>query len=394
MLNMALSDSNKVRHGKMFSEIILPFMLHQTGIHDLSNGKKTSSWPWGTPGKRLGSTRSADGVVIDLPTAPKSKTNGDSVVMKVVFSYDNYPEDEIRISRKAGNAGIGAHVYAAYRVDLDSKTRRDIREGILDEGLNRHRNVNLLKGASTDMTPHIYLIIMENLYHNPKRGVTDAKELYDYKDKKPFLAELRRKIDRLHELGIAHGDMHMRNILVQTVKSPTGKTRHVIKIIDYGRSLNRSYGFSGSGSANVFVKGRRGVTSSGGKHYINSKGGLYRLKQTLAWRQVAGSDSKLRPAPDSRSQSYLKSRERSPPSVPRKKSSPTRLPSVNNIPLARRAYGYNVKGRAIHKGPKGGLYVVQGARKIYNPIKKDNSRLKRGPRGGYYYMRGTRKVYV
>ena len=257
---MTLSESNKVRHGKMFSEVILPYLLHGSGLHDLSTGKKTSVWPWGTPGKRLGSVRSADGVVIDLPTAKKTKTNGDSVVMKVVFSYDNYPEDEIRIARKAGNAGIGAHVYAAYKADLDSKTRREIRESILDEGLDKHRNVNLLKGYSTDMTPHIYIIIMENLYHNPKRGVTDAKELYDYKNKKPFLAELRRKIDRLHELGIAHGDMHMRNILVQTVKSPTGKTRHVIKIIDYGRSLNKSgpnAWFSGSESANVFVKGRR-----------------------------------------------------------------------------------------------------------------------------------------
>ena len=392
---MALSDSNKVRHGKMFSEVILPYLLHGSGLHNLSTGKKTSAWPWGTPGKRLGSTRSADGVVIDLPTAQKSKTNGDSVVMKVVFSYDNYPEDEIRIARKAGNAGIGAHVYDAYKVDLDSETRKNIREGIIDEGLAQGSKVNLLKGATTDMTPHIYLIIMENLYHNPKRGVTDAKELYDYKNKKPFLAELRRKIDRLHELGIAHGDMHMRNILVQTVKSPTGKTRHVLKIIDYGRSLNRSGGFSGSGSANVFVKGRRGYTSSGGRHYINS-GGLYRLKQRLAWKHVAGSDSKLRAAPDSRSQSYLRSREASTPSVPRKKSSHViaRLPSLNNIPLARRAYGYNVKGREIHKGPRGGFYVIQGARKIYKPLKKDNKRLLKGPRGGHYYMRGTRKVYV
>lgn len=380
---MALTDSTRVRHGKMFSEVIIPFFGFGTGMTDLSTGKKIKQWPWGIPGKRIGSVRSADGVVIDLPTAPKSKTNGDSVVMKVVFSYDKYPEDEIRIARKAGNANIGAHVYASYRIDLDAKNRADIREAIFDEGLQKSGAVNLLKGPDTMMTPHIYLIIMENLYHNPKRGVTSAKELYEYANKKPFLPELRRKINKLHALGIAHGDMHTRNILVQTVKSPSGKTRHVVKIIDYGRSLNRPGGFRGSGSANAFVKGPGGLTSSGGKHYVNA-GGLYRLKQQLAWKQVAGSDSKLKPASKSASKSYLKSREGSVP----------RLPSVNNIPLARRAYGYNVKGRAIHKGPRGGLYVIQGARKIYNPIKKENSRLKRGPRGGYYYMRGTRKVYV
>lgn len=388
---MALSGSNKVRHGRIMSDVMLPYFMDKSMITDLSTGSKTT-WQWGMPGKRLGNVRSADGAVFELPDAPPSKTNGDSVVMKVVFSRDRYPEDEIRIGKKAGNARIGPRVYAAYKIQLVRSMTSTILRKIKHNALNKAGKLNILKGRSTTITPYIYFIVMENMYHNPKRGVVSAKDLYEYVDKKPFLPELRRKIDKLHALGIAHGDMHTRNIIVQLVKSPTGKTRHVVKILDYGRSLNRTTRFRGSSSANRFLP-RVGGVSPYGRH-VYGRSGVGRLLQKIAWKQVAGSDSKIRGASQSRSQSYEKSRDMSSPSVPKRKPSSARLPSINNVPIARRLYGYNVKGRAIHKGPRGGMYVMQGPRKIYNPIKANNSRLKRGPRGGYYYMRGTRKVYV
>lgn len=386
---MALSEPNKVRHGKIMSNVMIPYFISTSRITEIPSGKKITSWVWGLPGKRVGNVRSADGAVFELPDAPKSKTDGDSVVMKIVFAYDKYPEEEIRIGKKAGTARIGPRVYAAYRINLSVPMRTSLKKQIETRALTKAGKLNILKGAPTDITPHIYIIVMENMYHNPKRGVVSAKDLYDYVDKKPFLPELRRKINKLHTLGIAHGDMHTRNIIVQIVKSPTGKTRHAVKILDYGRSLNRSRPFRGSSSVNRFLP-RGGGTSLMGRH-VYGRSQVGRLLQKIAWRQVAGSDSKIRAASVSRSRSYEKSRNASSPSVPKRS---VRLPSLNNVPIARRLYGYNVKGRAIHKGPKGGMYVMQGPRKIYKPIKAQNSRLKRGPRGGYYYMRGTRKVYV
>lgn len=401
---MALSSPNRVRHGKMFFDVVLPYIMKEATIKNLDTGAKTTRWGWGMTGKRLGATRSADGVVIDLPDAPKTRTNGDSVVLKLVVAYDKYPEDEVKIARKAGNAGIGPHIYAAYKVKLNRQLAKDIEESIDDEGLGP---LNLLKGGPTRIAPYMYIIIMENLYKNPKRGVVSAKDLYEYKNKKQFLPELRRKIDKLHQLGIAHGDMHTRNIIVQTVKSPTGKTRYVVKIIDYGRSLNKSSPFRGSSSVNRFLgRGGVGVVSPGGRH-IQGRSGVPRLFQKVAWKNVAQSDSRIRPAYKSQSQSYLVSREASSPSVPRGSgiriaATPlpvpisTRKPSLNNVPLIHRKYGFNIKGRAIMRGPKGGLYVMQGTRKIYKPVKsKGNSRvILKGPKGGMYYMRGTRKVYV
>ena len=400
---MALTSPNRVRHGKMFFDVILPYIMNEASIVNLDTGSKINKWGWGMTGKRLGSVRSADGVVLDLPDAPKSKTNGDSVVLKLVTSYDKYPEDEVKIARKAGNAGIGPHIYAAYKVKLSSKLRQDIEESIDDEGLGP---LNLLKGASTQIAPYLYIIIMENLYKNPKRGVVSAKDLYEYTNKKPFLPELRRKIDRLHQLGIAHGDMHTRNIIVQTVKSPTGKTRHVVKIIDYGRSLTKSSPIRGSSSENRLIMAGGGKLSPYKRHF-QRRSGVPRLFPKVAWKNIAASNSKIRPAQKSQSQSYMESREASSPSVPRGSgvriaATPlpvpisSRKPSMNNVPLARRKYGFNIKGRAIMRGPKGGLYVMQGTRKIYKPVKsKGNSReILRGPKGGMYYLRSGRKVYV
>lgn len=380
-----LTDANRVRHGRIFFDVILPILINDAKFKNLDTGKTVARWKWGITGKRLGYTKSADGVVFDLS---KKAPGGDSVVAKVILSYDKYPEEEARIARKAGNAGIGPHIYGIYKFELPKSSAKDIEDAVDDEGLGP---LNLLKGPSTKITPYVYIIIMENMYHNPKRGVTSAKVLAEYTNRKQFLPEIRRKIERLHQLGIAHGDMHMGNIMIQTVKSPTGKTRHVVKIIDYGRSLNKSSALRGPSSANRLVMAGSGKLSPGGRHF-ERRSGVPRLLQKVAWKEIASKDTQIRVASRSRSQSYLESRERSSPSVPKRE--PSMKPSVSNIPLARLKYGFNAKGRPIKRGPRGGLYVEEGKRKIYKPLKRGNARILTGKKGGLYYMKGARKVYI
>lgn len=73
--------------------------------------------------------------------------------------------------------------------------------------------------------------------------------------------------------------------------------------------------------------------------------------------------------------------------------------------------GLNTKGRQIYKGARGGLYVLQGAKKLYkfktSPVKKSPLKKKspplglnkkgrqilKGPRGGLYVLEGTKKIY-
>ncbi len=71
------------------------------------------------------------------------------------------------------------------------------------------------------------------------------------------------------------------------------------------------------------------------------------------------------------------------------------------------ALGKNSKGRQIHKGARGGLYVLQGGRKIYTfktasvavskPVslgKNSKGRqIHKGARGGLYVLQGGRKIY-
>jgi len=79
---------------------------------------------------------------------------------------------------------------------------------------------------------------------------------------------------------------------------------------------------------------------------------------------------------------------------------------VDLSPVVPTALGKNSKGRPIHKGPKGGLYVLQGGRKIYTfktatVVNKPASlgknskgrQIHKGARGGLYVLQGGRKIY-
>lgn len=98
---------------------------------------------------------------------------------------------------------------------------------------NRNTNYNRVKQA--------VVIEMENLFKGP--NVKQCMSLYEYVEikKNPFPAEqYKRAVAKMHSLGIAHGDMHSNNVMVQVKKD--GSVRVVM--IDFGRSAlkgNRNY---------------------------------------------------------------------------------------------------------------------------------------------------------
>ena len=65
----------------------------------------------------------------------------------------------------------------------------------------------------------------------------------------------------------------------------------------------------------------------------------------------------------------------------------------------------NTKGRVIHKGPRGGEYVLEKGKKVYKFVKlapssipKTNVNTKgrvihKGARGGYYVIEKGKKIY-
>jgi hypothetical protein len=98
---------------------------------------------------------------------------------------------------------------------------------------NRNTNYNRVKKA--------VVIEMENLFKGP--NVKECMSLYEYVDikKNPFPAvQYKKAIEKMHKLGVAHGDMHSNNVMVQVKKDGTVR----VVMIDFGRSAlkgNRNY---------------------------------------------------------------------------------------------------------------------------------------------------------
>ena len=87
----------------------------------------------------------------------------------------------------------------------------------------------------------VYMLVMENLYKNPSRGVTNGFTISDIIENKPGAravkipyTQLTNKFNKMHELGIIHGDMHAGNIIVQVLQN----NKFGVRIIDFGRSIN------------------------------------------------------------------------------------------------------------------------------------------------------------
>jgi predicted Ser/Thr protein kinase len=237
---------------------------------------------------RLGSRRSADGVIYDI---------GKGRVAKLIFigrggagSVDQIKK-EYEIGKILSTAGVGPKVYGMEVVQIPNllniknkdqtlwPTINQVRNTVLRGGefgyyprqseaksavekmikgnhraqtfnmfqnwyYNRNNNYNLVKKA--------VVIEMENLFKGP--NVKECMSLYDYVEKKknPFPAvQYKKAIEKMHKLGVAHGDMHSNNVMVQVKKDGTVR----VVMIDFGRSaLKGNVNYNGALAFNNMQK--------------------------------------------------------------------------------------------------------------------------------------------
>ncbi len=259
---------------------------------------------------RLGSRRSADGVVFDI---------GNGKVAKCIFigrgavnSIDTIKE-EYKMAKLMSDAGAGPKVYAMKEFTLtesllnlknrigsvisnwpnNSGMKRLLKnyyknmgltnasEIVKKNGINRAFSFNLFQGWWTvrnknyDRVKKGAVIIMENLHKGP--GVKSATTLYDYvvKEKHPMpFKEVAAVLKKMHSIKIAHQDLHAGNIMVQT--KTDGSIRVVI--IDFGRArypankrtmnwnkqmVANFAGYAGVSLANIRAALPKSISSSG-----------------------------------------------------------------------------------------------------------------------------------
>jgi predicted Ser/Thr protein kinase len=255
-----LTNANRVRHAK-FGQLF----MNAVGLK-----YKLLS--------RLGSRRSADGIIFDI---------GKGRVVKLIFigrggagSVDQI-KNEYKIGKMLSTAGVGPKVYGMKVVEIPNllniknknsslwptinQVQSNAIRGALEAGYyqkqseaaralepvfqghqrahtfnmfqnwyyNRNTNYNLVKKA--------VVIEMENLFKGP--NVKECMSLYEYVDikKNPFPdVQYKKAIEKMHKLGVAHGDMHSNNVMVQVKKDGTVR----VVMIDFGRSAlkgNRNY---------------------------------------------------------------------------------------------------------------------------------------------------------
>ena len=254
-----LLNANRVRHAK-FGQML----MNATGLK-----YKLLS--------RLGSRRSADGIIFDI---------GKGRVVKLIFigrggagSVDQIKK-EYEIGKMLSTAGVGPKVYGMEVVQIPNLLNIKNKDPTLWPTVNQVRNTvlrggefgyyprqseaksaveKMIKGNHRAQTFNMFqnwyynrnnnyngvkkavVIEMENLFKGP--NVKQCMSLYEYVDikKNPFPAEqYKRAVAKMHSLGIAHGDMHSNNVMVQVKKD--GSVRVVM--IDFGRSAlkgNRNY---------------------------------------------------------------------------------------------------------------------------------------------------------
>lgn len=228
---------------------------------------------------RLGSRRSADGVVFDIGKGKVAKCifTGRSVVNSI-----DTIKKEYKLAKMMSDVGAGPKVYSMKEFTLPANilnlknqagplnwpntptmrrlmvnyyktfgyatknVEKEVNDNIAlnpKHGINRAFSFNLFQGwwatpnRGYDKVKTGAVIVMENLYSGP--GVKDATTLYDYvvKEKKPMpLKEIAAVMKKMHALKIAHLDLHAGNIMVQT--KTDGSIRVVI--IDFGRATSKA----------------------------------------------------------------------------------------------------------------------------------------------------------
>jgi len=264
------------------------------------------NWPWGPFGTRIGSTRSADGVIFDLPQGRSRFTNNNNVVMKLIFSDNTSPRTECQITTIMSEHRLGPKFYAAYEANISPAIWNAWSTQILSTpSLMLGGRINLFQNYATHSLEvkrfsKVYVIIMENLYNNPERGVIECQTVSDIVTDRALRwnipkRQIRDKIDKMHELGIVHGDMHTGNIIIQKIRSPNGTIRYAARIIDFGRSIMASP-MRNNNSANRTLARLPGTRPGiGGSHnttqelieYLTAQDRVPRLRNSKAWLRIS-----------------------------------------------------------------------------------------------------------
>ena len=265
-----LLNANRVRHAK-FGQML----MNATGLkYRLLS--------------RLGSRRSADGIIFDI---------GKGRVVKLIFigrggagSVDQIKK-EYQIGKMLSTAGVGPKVYGMKVVEIPNLLNVKNKDPSLWPTINQVRNTvlrgeefayyprqseaksaveKMIKGNQRAQTFNLFqnwqynrnqnyngvkkavVIEMENLFKGP--NVKKCMSLYDYVEikKNPFpAAQYKRAVEKMHQIGVAHGDMHSNNVMVQVKKD--GSVRVVM--IDFGRSaLKGNLNYNGALAFNKMQK--------------------------------------------------------------------------------------------------------------------------------------------
>jgi serine/threonine protein kinase len=270
----ALTNNNRVRHSKTINALLnLDAENMTTGIIH----SPVRSWPWGKLGKRLGTFRSADGVVLDLPDA--IAPDGKKVVAKFIFTTSfkqmQAAEREYKLGRMMASAGIGAKPYAIYELyQKDGPNGSFVNYGqVVKNKLGSGGNSLFSYDQNLSDFGNAYIIIMENLYKGP--GLVGA---YTVKDAMaanlpiPY-RQLKKAVNRMHRFGIIHGDLHYGNVMIQYIKKPYRLATTRVVIIDFGRSVLANRPLVSIKNANEVAKaGRTRGTGNQSQWYYNPNG--------------------------------------------------------------------------------------------------------------------------
>ena len=236
-----LTNSNRIRHA-VFIKLLL-----STALKDIKLGH------------RLGTRRSMDGLIFDI---------GDGKVIKIIFSGRgamnsmNAVRNEYAIAKKMGEAGVGPKVYDMFEFAvphiLDAKnavvwpsSNAALKAKLKNHGFASNKAAGFIANVRKENPRSVNLNLFQNWfmmnnknYDRIKTGcaivmenLKNAVDLNTYMKTNPFPGnELIALVEKMHNAGVAHGDLHMGNVMVQ--KKPGGGIRLVI--IDFGRSVNIS----------------------------------------------------------------------------------------------------------------------------------------------------------
>ena len=245
---------------------------------------KLRRWRWGKLGNRLGSARSADGVIIDLPDG--RSPSGKNVVAKFIFADGvadlNRAKREYVIGNMMSAAGIGPKIYGFYQMAIPTNVKLEN----LFKKSSGSNTINLFQSkVNTSSFDYCIVIIMENLYKG--KGLLDTYTAWEGLKKQKYIPfdQIKKLIDKMYSLGVIHADMHQNNIMIQKIRGPLG-IRYRPVIIDFGRSLKTNKSFKTMANANAFAK--EGRYKSNNWWYGNN--GMSVLLNSNGWEMLSKYD--------------------------------------------------------------------------------------------------------